>query len=188
MLDTGVVVVFQRGSALDALELAATDGLVVVEEVFDELTGRLRAPKDLDARERTSHARSFLTRVCDVVSVTPGSAADSRREALRKGRSSTRADFGEDVSVAWAMEHDDVALVTNDERAVGRALRELPGRVRMTHELMLRIIELHPTAAPAMRSLAEAAARALEDKAGWGSSCPLWWTDRVAELVQRTRP
>lgn len=177
LVDSGVFIVFQRGSDLALLErLAARDTLVVTEDVFDELTGRLRKPKLADSQARVDESRVFLHAHCQCVEVPLDSP---RREELRRGRTSTRADYGEDTSMAWAIDEPAVQLVTNDEKAVGRALRELPGRVVMTHELLRRIVELEPAMLERAAALATTAAQALRDQAGWGSQLPLWWDEWV---------
>lgn len=135
LLDANVVIHFQRSGALDVLA-ASTLRLVVVEEVWDELT----APRNTSHRTAAAEVKRVLEPAVSVESIGVGSSAGRALTALR-GSNMSRTNLGEDASTALAMFATDLVLVTDEQRAAFRALNELRGRVIVAHPFLRLLVE-----------------------------------------------
>lgn len=172
LLDTNVIVVFQKGAHLPALVAAAsTVSLVVVDDVYDELTvPKPGKPLRAEMREATSVLGGSAIRVEEILG---GSPEDDIRTNLRaRGNPGP----GEAASVAFAVGRDDHIVVTTDLKAVAGAAKlyaELPGKVGRVLGLhaFLRMLTEHD-------ALEVAVAREVSDagKAESNLEPPLWWT------------
>lgn len=163
LLDANVVIHFQRSGALDVLA-ASTLKLVVVEEVWDELT----APRNAAHGAAAAEVKRRLEPVVDVESIGIDSPAGMALAALRAGNTS-RTNLGEDASTALAMFAADLVLVTDEPRAAFRALNELGGRVMVAHPFFRLLVETGNLDR-------ERAAAIADDWVAKGrSSRPSWW-------------
>jgi hypothetical protein len=169
LLDTGIVLGFQKAGHLDALVgSAARVPLALAEEVYDEITDP-RGGRHGDAAARAK--RAIDGSAIDVRSIMTGSAAETTFSALRAGRASPTADLGEAASIALAAHDPDLTFVTNDAAASLRSLQELRGRTLSFHPLLRALVEGGGLPAARAGELA-VAIRTLGD---WRATHPLWW-------------
>ena len=148
LLDTGIVLGFQKGGHLEALiTAAAVVSIVLVEEVYDELTEpRNGRHEEAAARAKTALDASRIT----VRSIRTGSDAAATFAALRTGKKSATADLGETGCIALAAHDPSLTFITNDAAASLRSLQELRGRTMSFHPFVAAVVEsgaLSPAAA-----------------------------------------
>jgi predicted nucleic acid-binding protein len=168
VLDTGVVVAFQRTGRLGLLaEIGARESLVIVEEVRDEL---LNVPPK-HARRATDIQMALLdserVRVESIMATEP--AADVLSE-LRAGRSAS-ADKGEAASIAWASARPETRLILRDKKAAMIALEELRGRVLGIFSFLMEMV----VAKVVDPAAAKAAGLAMVDEPDIKERAPTWW-------------
>lgn len=176
LLDSNVVITFQRASCLaDLAGAAATVGLAIVDDVVEELTQPPR-PADPVTAKMKEVSRVLGGGSIGVIPIVAGSPEDGIREALRR-----LVGAGEAASVAVAMRQPDLIFVTEDIRAVEgerlRLYRELPGEVG-------RIIGIHSLLRVLVERGAISAQIAIKVSAAGDRSngAPLWWADWAAAL------
>jgi predicted nucleic acid-binding protein len=169
LLDSGIIVALQRTDQLALLtSIARVLPLLVVEEVFDELTD----PREGRHATGAAEARAAMEGSVHVVSIQLGSAAATLMDGLLRGR---KRNAGECASVAWAAqeEHVDVTFVLRDGRFAYTALEELRGRVQGLHGFLRTTVERGAFPAATAGALAAAAAHT----PGVELLPPLWWDD-----------
>lgn len=169
LLDTGIVLGFQKSGQLDALtDAAAHVSIAVVEEVYDEITdprGGKHAASALKAKTAIDASNIKLR------SIAVGSLEAATFGALRLGKTSPTADLGEAASIALAAHDDSLTFVTNDAAASLKALQELRGRTLSFHPFVAILVECGALTAGKAGVLATAV-RGLGD---WRARHPLWW-------------
>jgi predicted nucleic acid-binding protein len=177
LLDTNVVVVFQKAAHLPALVVAASKvSIAMVDDVYDELTiSKLGRPPRAEMREAASLLGGSAIRVVEILD---GSPEDGIRTKLRaRGNPGP----GEAASVAFAVTRDDHIVVTTDLKAVAGAAKlyaELPGEIG-------RVLGLHAflRMLVARDALAITIAGEVSDAGRAESNLepPLWWAAWFAE-------
>lgn len=120
LLDAQVVVELCHASKLDLLGGRSVP-LVVVEEVWDELTD---SPNHV-AQSRAIHGA--LERHLRIESIMPETPEAATLAQLRSSPTTTK-NLGEAASIALASHRPEMVLVTNDRKAAFEAIRELRGR------------------------------------------------------------
>lgn len=179
LLDTGIVLGFQKSKHLDALVAASTRvSIAFVEEVYDEITDP-RGGKHAAAAEQAKVAIDG-SRIA-VRSIAVDSPEAATFAALRRGKSSPTADLGEAASIALSAHDTGITFVTNDAAASLRALQELRGRTLSFHPFLALLVErgaIHVHTAAVLAT----GIRTLGD---WRASHPLWWD---SWLVQAAAP
>jgi predicted nucleic acid-binding protein len=172
LLDTNVVVIFQKAGRLDALVAAASVPMAMVDDVYDELTvPKLGKPKTAEMIEVAVAIRESAIKVEEI---SAGSTEDAIRTSFL-ARTRGRPGAGEAASVAFAVERDDHVVVTTDRAAVASPARlyaELPGEVgRMLglHAFLRTLVD--------WTALDRAVARHVSDEAQTLSNLdpPHWW-------------
>ena len=174
LLDAGVVIVLQRTGHLDALaSIAAQFKLLVVEEVYDEVTN----PPGGKYANEAAQAKAALDVHTESVSLDPTSDAARRLDALRSRKKKiTKADLGEAASVAWLLDHADTTFVTRDAAASFLALDELQSRVTTFFQFLRDAVDAGTLDAEKARLVATAAP--ITD--GVRAVPPLWWDAWIA--------
>jgi predicted nucleic acid-binding protein len=177
LLDTNVVVVFQKAGCLDALVNAAfvaitSVKMAMVDDVYDELT--VPKPGKPKTAEMIQASAVIKPSKIQVEEISVGSTEDAIRTSLLS-RTKGKPGAGEAASVAFAVARHDHIMVTADRKAVAGAAKlyaELPGEVG-------RILGVHAF----LRTLVDwcaldlAIARRVSDMAYTASNLdpPLWW-------------
>jgi hypothetical protein len=178
LLDTGIVLGFQKCGHLDALTGAAgLVSLTLVEEVFDEITDP-RGGKH--AAEANAAKSLFAESKLGIRGIPIGSPAAATLWAIRRGKTST-ADLGEAASIALALHDRDLTFVTNDAAASLKSLTELRGRTLSFHPFLAALVEAGAVGVERSDEIA-GAIRGLRD---WGAVEPTWWSSWLTD--QRTR-
>jgi predicted nucleic acid-binding protein len=171
LLDTNVVVVFQKAAHLPALVVAASKvSIAMVDDVYDELTvpkpGR---PPRAEMREATKLLGGSAIRVVEILS-------DSPEDGIRtKLRARGNPGPGEAGSVAFAVPRDDHIVVTTDLKAIAGAAKlyaELPGEVGRVLGLHAFLRMLFDRAALAITIAGEVADVGRVES---NLEPPLWW-------------
>jgi hypothetical protein len=172
LLDTGIVLIFQKTGHLEALTLATrTVNILLVEEVYDEVT----EPRNDKHKEAASAAKTTLDDSdAEVVSILLGSPVADTYSALRGGKQSATANVGESASIAYAAHNRDVVFVTNDRAASFLALRELRGRTMTFHTLTVLVDDR-----AMVRHRAKEVVDAIPGVKDLWAVRPLWWDDWV---------
>lgn len=135
LLDTCIVAAFQQAGEIEAfVEIATAVPIVLVEEVYDELTDPSRGKP-----ERAREAKASLDGVVTVIGIVVGAPAAQTLAQLRKTRSSTK-DLGEDASIALALHDDRLTFVTHEARAVFDAVESIAPRVLTLHPFLRHIV------------------------------------------------
>lgn len=174
ILDTGIVLGFQKANHLDALtEAAAHVPLIIVEEVYDELTDP-RNGKHVDAASRARFAIDGSN--IERRSIALGSIEAMTFASLRIGKKSATADLGEAASIAVAAHDASLTFVSNDAAAALRGLQELRGRTLSFHPFVAILVERGALTMAKAGTLA-AAIRSVSD---WKATHPLWWDPWMA--------
>ncbi|MCC6554374.1 MAG: hypothetical protein IT372_15435 [Polyangiaceae bacterium] len=176
LLDSNVVITFQRANRLAELAAAAaTVGLAIVDDVEEELTHPPR-PADPVTAKMKDVARVIAGSSIEVIPIIAGSPEDWGREALKR-----LVGAGEAASVAVAVRRSDLIFVTEDIRAVEgeklRLYRELPGeagRIIGIHSLLRILVERSAITAQVATNVSDAGGRS--------NGPPLWWADWAAAL------
>jgi hypothetical protein len=173
LLDTGIVLGFQKCGHLDALADAASSvAVALVEEVYDEITDP-RGGKHVDA---ASKARRVIdASKISLCSIPLGSTEARTFSAIRRGRTSS-ADLGEAASIAVAVHGPSYVFVTNDGAASLRSLQELRGRTMSFHPF-LRVLADAGAIGPERSDEIATAIQGLRD---WGATQPTWWGQWLA--------
>jgi hypothetical protein len=175
LLDTGIVLGFQKSGHLEALtEASGRVRIAIVEEVYDEITDP-RGGKHAVAACQAK--RAIDGSGIELRSIPVGSPAASTFSLLRIGKTSPTADLGEAASIAVAVHDGSVTFVTNDAAASLRALQELRGRTLSFHPFLGILAE--GGGLPATR--AGAIAQAIRGLGDWRASHPLWWDAWLAD-------
>jgi hypothetical protein len=169
LLDTGIVLGFQKASQLDALtDAAAHVPIAIVEEVYDEVT----EPRGGKHAALASLAKRAIDGSnIELRSIAVGSPESATFGAFRAGKSSPTADLGEAASIALAAHDGSLTFVTNDAAASLRALQELRGRTLSFHPFLAILVERVGLSAARAGALATTI-RGLGD---WRATHPLWW-------------
>lgn len=175
LLDAGILIGLQKIGHLDALASIATKvTLVIVEEVYDELT----EPRGGKHRTEAGLAKVALDLHTTQVSIDPMGAAGRRLDALRaRKRKATAADLGEDASVAWAFDQKDCVLVTRDFAGAFLALDELRGRAMTFFHFIYDVVDAG--ALPIAKAREIGAATPVTP--GVTLTPPLWWKEWLAD-------
>jgi hypothetical protein len=170
VLDTGVVIAFQRAGELNLLaHMGSNLSLVMVEEVRDELLG---VPS-----KRAHFARELQGELIDpgrlrVESMLADDPATEVLRLLRRGRM-TATDLGEDASIAWASTRPEAWMVLRDRRAAMLALEELRGRTLGLFGFLAAAAD----SGAADRDRVKAAGSAMTDTPALAVRAPTWWAD-----------
>lgn len=169
LLDTGIVLGFQKSNQLHALIQAAENvPIAIVEEVYDEITDPRNGKHAASALSaKTAIGASKIT----VRSIAVGSPEAVTFGSLRLGKTSPTADLGEAASLALAAHDLGLTFVTNDAAACLKGLQELRGRTLSFHPFVAILVERGGMTMGTAGILA-AAIRGLVD---WRASHPLWW-------------
>jgi len=169
VLDTGVVVAFQRTGRLALLaEIGQRESLVIVEEVRDEL---LTVPPKHASRAKdiqTTLLDTERVRVEAIMATDPAAAVLSELRATR----SASADKGEAASIAWASGRPAARLILRDRKAAMIALEELRGRVLGVFGFLMRMVD----AKIIDQAVAKAAGLAMVDEPEVKERAPTWWS------------
>jgi hypothetical protein len=169
LLDTGIVLGFQKSGHLDALtDSARVLPIGLVEEVYDEITD----PRGDRHKKAAAEAQTAIdgSRI-EVRSIALGSAAAQTMGTLRLGKTSRTADLGEAASIAVAAHDPVLTFVTNDAAASLRALQELRGRTLSFHPFLALVVEAGGLSSERAAHIAKAI-QALSD---WRATHPHWW-------------
>ena len=168
LIDAGFIIALQRVSHLDALQgLSARFSLVMVEEAYDEVTEPRSGKHATEARQA-----AIALEAVSVQSIDPESQAAARLHALRTRRAKvTRADLGEDASIAWAADHPTFVFVTRDRGAAFLALNELRGRTMTLFHFLREAVEVGALEPARARAMADA----ISTTKGVSAVPPLWW-------------
>jgi predicted nucleic acid-binding protein len=182
LLDTNVVVVFQKASHLRSLVAAAsTVSMALVDDVYDELTvPRPGKPRTAEMRE----AESVLAgSAIPVEEILVGSPEDALRSGLRaRGNPGP----GEAASVAFAVTRSEHLVVTTDLKAVAGAAKlyaELPGeigRVLGLHAFLRTLVDRRALGIDLARAVSEAA------RSESNLQPPLWWAPWLTKSATTT--
>ncbi len=173
LLDSDVVIPFQRADGLDALAAAAkVVPMAIVDDVFEELT-RPKKPTDPVPHWMKKADEALRRSSIELIEVFAGSAEDTTRDVLMRV-----VGTGEAASVAVAARRSELIFVTEDARAIHgnpKLYRELPGdvgRVMGLHAFLRVLVERGALSAKLARAVA--VSRDLVP--------PLWWSDWAASL------
>jgi hypothetical protein len=173
LVDTGVVLGFQKAGHLDALADAGHGiSLVLVEEVYDEVTDPRNDKHAVAARDAKRLIDASKVRVC---SISLGSPAAATHSSIRAGKKSATADLGESASIAFAVHNAGFTFVTNDAAASLRGLQGLRGRTLSFHPFLALLVE----SGALLRHRSEAIAIAIRKLSDWRAIQPVWWDDWV---------
>jgi len=168
LLDTGIVLGFQKSRHLDALMAGSVRvPPVITEEVYDEITdphGGKHGPAASAAKKAIDGSR------IEVRSIALGSDAAMTFASLRIGKTSPTADLGEAASIAVAAHDRAITFVTNDGAASLRSLQELRGRTVSFHPFVAILVE----AGGMPSSTASTIAQDIKRLGDWRATHPLW--------------
>ncbi|MEO7331504.1 MAG: hypothetical protein ABI193_23210 [Minicystis sp.] len=177
LVDTNVIVVFQKAGHLGALVTAAsTVSMAMVDAVYDELT----VPKPTRTMTPEMRKAEGLLResAIEIEEIILSSAEDDLRSRLRaRGNPGP----GEAASVAFAVSRSDHIVVTTDRKAVAGAAKlynELPGEVGRILGLHAFLRTLFERGALDQAIVATVAAVAKRES---NLDPPLWWQAWAAE-------
>jgi hypothetical protein len=172
LLDTGIVVGFQKAGHLDALVQAASRvSLAIVEEVYDEIVTDAMMTKH---RAAATEAKELIgTSRMVVRSLKLASVEAATHAAIRAGKTSATADIGESASIALAAHDGDVIFVTNDAAASLLALQELRGRTMSFHPFLAMLVDSAAMAADKCATIAADIQKARD----WRVKEPAWWVE-----------
>jgi len=185
VLDTGVVIGFQKAGRLDDLvDASRVVSLALIEEAFDEIV----RPRNGKHKAAAASAQAALTASgMTIIALDVAGPEATTLAELRSGKTSP-SDLGEAASIAYSIHHDDCTFVTNDAAAALQSLGELRGRTMAFFPFVAHLVE-----SEAMKfEVAELLAMKIPTLPDWRAVIPTWWrafgVSRAPSASLRTRP
>lgn len=189
LLDTNIVIAFQKTGALDdLLKIARSAQLALSEMVFDELTSKRGSTPAVQAHIAEAAAKlperiEVIRPVADPSSPIVATYLKLRARQTSKVVCSSRNE-GEDESLAIALHEEDIVFVCHDGEALLATVNELGSeRVLSFHQFLRHLVEkdmLPISTADRIAKTLEAQKRHEEPNRYQAYSVPLWWGDWLA--------